>query len=98
MSTTVSASVSSRAQAPLAAGITAVIAAMGHGLMTWAQRRLDTTVASLLQLATPVVAAVGAYLVHHQPLRPLQLMGAVVVLTGAVVACVAPTARRKDPM
>jgi drug/metabolite transporter (DMT)-like permease len=55
---------------------------LGHGLMTWAQQRLDITVAALLQLATPVVAAVGAYLVHHQPLRPLQIVGAATVIVG----------------
>jgi drug/metabolite transporter (DMT)-like permease len=51
-------------------------------LMTWAQQRLDTTVAALLQLATPVVAAIGAYLVHHQTLRPIQMVGAAVVIVG----------------
>ena len=60
---------------------------VGHGLMTWAQRHLDITLASLLMLGSPVVSAVGAWLVFTQELSALQIAGALVVLAalGAIV-------------
>ena len=54
---------------------------VGHGLMTWAQRHLDITLASLLMLGSPVVSAVGAWVVFSQRLSGLQIAGAAVVLT-----------------
>jgi drug/metabolite transporter (DMT)-like permease len=53
---------------------------VGHGLMTWAQRHLDLTVASLLTLASPVISAAGAWLIYSERLRPLQGVFATVVL------------------
>ncbi|MEI7619864.1 MAG: DMT family transporter [Actinomycetota bacterium] len=53
---------------------------MGHGLMTWAQRQLDMTVASLLTLASPVISATGAWLIFSEKLRALQMFFAAVVL------------------
>ena len=60
---------------------------VGHGLMTWAQRHLDITLASLLMLGSPVVSAVGAWFVFAQELSALQIAGALVVLAalGAIV-------------
>jgi drug/metabolite transporter (DMT)-like permease len=55
---------------------------IGHGGMTWAQRYLDVTVASLLTLGNPVISILGAWLVFGQGLRPLQLLGAVVAFGG----------------
>ena len=54
---------------------------VGHGLMTWAQRHLEITLASLLMLGSPVVSAVGAWVVFSQQLSGLQIAGAAVVLT-----------------
>ncbi len=53
---------------------------VGHGLMTWAQRHLDLTVASLLTLASPVISATGAWLIYSEHLRPMQGVFATVVL------------------
>ena len=60
---------------------------VGHGLMTWAQRHVDITVASLLMLGGPVISAVGAWVVFSQQLSPVQIAGALVVLAalGAIV-------------
>lgn len=60
---------------------------IGHGLMTWAQRHVDITLASLLMLGGPVISAVGAWIVFGQRLSPVQIAGAVVVLAalGAIV-------------
>jgi drug/metabolite transporter (DMT)-like permease len=53
---------------------------VGHGLMTWAQRHLDITLASLLMLGSPVISAVGAWIVFDQQLSAVQVAGALVVL------------------
>ena len=45
---------------------------VGHGLMTWAQRHLDITLASLLTLGSPVISAVGAWIVFGQHLSSVQ--------------------------
>lgn len=53
---------------------------VGHGLMTWASHALEVTTASLIGLLSPVVSTVGAWLLFDQGLRPLQVVGAAVVL------------------
>ena len=53
---------------------------VGHGLMTWAQRHLDITLASLLMLGSPVISAVGAWMVFGQRLSGVQIAGSLVVL------------------
>lgn len=60
---------------------------VGHGLMTWAQRHIDITVASLLMLGGPVISAIGAWVVFSQQLSAVQIAGALVVLAalGAIV-------------
>lgn len=60
---------------------------VGHGLMTWAQRHLDITFASLLMLGSPVISAIGAWVVFGQRLSLVQIAGALVVLAalGAIV-------------
>ena len=60
---------------------------IGHGLMTWAQRHVDITLASLLMLGGPVISAIGAWIVFSQHLSAVQIAGALVVLAalGAIV-------------
>ena len=60
---------------------------VGHGLITWAQRHLDITFASLLMLGSPVISAVGAWVVFGQRLSSVQVAGALLVLAdpGAIV-------------
>ena len=60
---------------------------IGHGLMTWAQRHVDITLASLLMLGGPVISAIGAWIVFSQQLSAVQIAGALVVLAalGAIV-------------
>ena len=60
---------------------------VGHGLMTWAQRHLDITFASLLMLGSPVISAIGAWVVFGQRLSAVQIAGSLVVLAalGAIV-------------
>lgn len=60
---------------------------VGHGLMTWAQRHVDITLASLLMLGSPVISAIGAWIAFGQGLSAIQIAGAFVVLAalGAIV-------------
>jgi len=60
---------------------------VGHGMMTWAQRHVDITLASLLMLGSPVISAVGAWVAFGQGLSVVQIAGAFVVLAalGAIV-------------
>ena len=55
---------------------------MGHYLMTWAQRYLDTTVSSLITLGGPVISTSLAFLLLSQSVSLLQVLGGVVVLVG----------------
>ena len=71
------------------------VGAVGHGLMAWAHRHVDVTISSLLTLGSPVISAVGAWLVFQQGLTAVQLVGAVLVLlglVGVVAASPRPTA------
>ncbi len=71
---------------------------VGHGLMTWAQRHLDITLASLLTLGGPVISAIGAWVVFGQQLSSVQIAGALVVLAalGAIVLEVRSKASAAD--
>lgn len=64
----------------LIAAMVIVPGLIGHGFMTWAQRHMDITLASLLTLANPVISAIGAWVVFGQQLGGVQMAGAIVVL------------------
>lgn len=54
----------------------------GHGMMTWAQKHVDVSVASVMILGTTVVTAAGAWVFFDQPLTGIQIVaGAVVLVT-----------------
>jgi drug/metabolite transporter (DMT)-like permease len=53
---------------------------LGHGLMTWAARHLEVTVAALMTLASPVVSAIAAWLWLDQRMTGVQAIGATIVL------------------
>ena len=53
---------------------------LGHVLMNWAHRFVTAFAISILLLAVPVLAAVGAWLWLGEPLAPLQVAGGVLVL------------------
>jgi drug/metabolite transporter (DMT)-like permease len=55
---------------------------MGHYLMTWAQRYLDTTVSSLITLGGPVMSTGLAFVFLGQGVALAQMLGGVVVLLG----------------
>ena len=55
---------------------------VGHYLMTWAQRYLDTTVSSLITLGGPVISTLLAFVFLGQGVATVQILGGVVVLLG----------------
>ncbi|MFM8714837.1 MAG: DMT family transporter [Actinomycetota bacterium] len=55
---------------------------MGHYMMTWAQRYLDTTVSSLITLGGPVMSTTLAFIFLGQGIALVQVLGGVVVLLG----------------
>lgn len=67
---------------------------LGHFLASWAYPHLSAFTVSVMFLATPVVACLGAALVLGEILRPLQLLGAVLVMVAvaAVVLSQSPKA------
>ena len=67
----------------------------GHGLMTWAQRHAPVSLLSVVMLLSPVVSAIGAWIIFGQALLPLQFLAGAMVL--ASVAGVV-TAHRSVPV
>jgi drug/metabolite transporter (DMT)-like permease len=53
---------------------------MGHTLMTWAQRHVNVSVASIMVLGTTIVTAGGAWIFFDQALNAVQILGGFVVL------------------
>ncbi len=61
-----------------------------HGLIAWSQTRVPVGVITLLQLAQPVLGTLIGFLVLHEKVYPLQIVGmAVVIVAVAAVARVA---------
>jgi drug/metabolite transporter (DMT)-like permease len=63
--------------------------ALGHLLVNWAHRFVDVTISSVIVVGLPVVAALLAWVLLHETLGPLELVGGAVV-----IACVAAIAAR----
>jgi drug/metabolite transporter (DMT)-like permease len=64
-----------------------------HGLIAWAQTRVPVGVITLLQLAQPVLGTLIGFLVLHEKVRPLQIVGMAVVIC-AVAAVARVSAQR----
>jgi drug/metabolite transporter (DMT)-like permease len=58
----------------------------GQGTIAWSLGRLPATLASVVVLVQPVVAAVLGWLLFAESLSPLQALGGAVALAGAVLA------------
>ncbi len=67
---------------------------IGHYLMTWAQRYLDTTASSLITLGGPVVSTLLAFIFLDQNIAVMQMLGGVVVLLGLGGVIVSATSAR----
>ncbi len=58
----------------------------GQGSIAWAMGRLPASLASVVVLVQPIVAAYAGWLLFGEALGPLQAVGAVVALSGVVLA------------
>jgi drug/metabolite transporter (DMT)-like permease len=65
----------------------------GQVVIGWAHRYVDISLSSLMMLGVPVVAAIAAWAILGESLRPLQILGGAVTL-GAIGAMV----RRSPPV
>lgn len=68
---------------------------LGHFLTNWAHPHTSAFVVSIMFLAVPVIACIGAAVFLDEVLGPLQLVGALVLLLG-VAAVVLSTPRGED--
>lgn len=73
----------------------AVISIVAHGLLTWAQQRLDAAVASLFLLAMPVVSAAAAWIVFNEVLAITQIVGGFIVIAALVAVSLLSNKNRK---
>jgi drug/metabolite transporter (DMT)-like permease len=73
-------------------GVFLVAAQGGHVLVAWAHAQVDVSISSLLVLAQPVIAVAGAAWLLHERLRPLELVGGLVVIA-AMAAIVGRAAK-----
>ena len=71
-----------------------------HGLIAWAQTRVPVGVITLLQLAQPVLGTLIGFLVLHEKVEPLQILGMAVVIAavGAVARVSVNSASRIRPV
>lgn len=63
-------------------GVAWLAQAAGQGLITFSLAWLPATFSSLTLLLQPVVAAILAWLLLHEPLTPWQIVGGLIVITG----------------
>ena len=59
---------------------------IGHLLVTWAQPQVHAAASSVLILAVPIVATIGAAIFAHEPFTGWELVGAAVAILGAGAA------------
>jgi drug/metabolite transporter (DMT)-like permease len=73
-------------------GVFLVAAQGGHVLVAWAHAQVDVSISSLLLLAQPIIAVAGAAVLLDERLRPLEIVGGVVVIA-SMAAIVSRAAR-----
>jgi drug/metabolite transporter (DMT)-like permease len=61
-------------------GSVGLLSLSAHALLTWAQARMDAIATSLLMLGMPIVSSIAAFLVFHERLSALQLLGGATVV------------------
>jgi drug/metabolite transporter (DMT)-like permease len=68
------------------AGLALISHAAGQGLIAYALAHLPAAFSSVSLLFQPVMAALFAWLLLHEPLVALQVLGGLIVLAGIYVA------------
>ena len=72
--------------------IIVVTGVAGHVMMTWTHRYIEASRSSLYLLSMNIVAIGAAWLIHDEPLTPIQLAGGVVVFAAVAAVISRPTA------
>jgi drug/metabolite transporter (DMT)-like permease len=65
----------------------------GHGLLVWAQRHVELSTISVMQVAQPALAATWAYLLLDESVEPVQLVGMAIVLGSLTIFTIANSRR-----
>ena len=69
----------------IAISLLAVLTGMlGHGLIAFAQHKVDVGTISIIQVAQPALAVCWGYLLLGEEIRPAQVPGMVLVIVGLV--------------
>lgn len=71
----------------------AAVHVIGQGSIAWALGRLPASIASVVVLAQPVVAAIVGWILFKEILTPIQIVGGFMTLAGVVIAQRAPVQR-----
>ncbi len=69
-----------------------ITGAAGHVLMAWTHHYIEASRSSLYLLSMNVVAIAGAWVIHDEPLAPLQLLGGAVVFASVAAVISRPAA------
>jgi drug/metabolite transporter (DMT)-like permease len=69
---------------------------VGHGIVIWAQRRVPLSTISILTLAQPALATTWAFVFLDESVRPIQVVGMVIVLVA--LAAFTRAANRPVPL
>jgi len=72
----------------------AVAGLLGHTTITWSARYLDITLVSLINLLSPALSMIGAWVVYEQSMRAVQVVGATVMM----IAIAFVVATRSKPL
>jgi drug/metabolite transporter (DMT)-like permease len=75
--------------------LSAMSGTVAHGLMVYAQHTVPIGTIGMLQVAQPALAAVWAYMLLDQGIRPIQVIGMALVLIG--LTAVITLTRRSQP-
>jgi drug/metabolite transporter (DMT)-like permease len=59
---------------------------LGHTAFNWSLRHLSATFVAVSILGEPIGSALLAWLIFHESLAPVQLLGFLLILTGIVLA------------
>jgi drug/metabolite transporter (DMT)-like permease len=70
--------------------------ATGHLLVAWSHRHVESWLSALITQCSPVVSAVAAWLALGEPLTPLIVIGAAVVLAATGVVIVRTARRQRE--
>lgn len=79
-------------------GVVALVpGAMGHLLLAWSHRHVESWLSALITQCSPVIASAMAWPVLGEPLTPLVVLGGLVVVTATALVIVGTARRGRDP-